>query len=169
MATCNINTLLESGKCFSCLTTGEMDIIELQLLCEILSAGLSSGGSALLTGMIVMWSGTIATIPSGYNLCDGTNGTPDLRNQFIVAANADSGGQAKTTITGVALKSGGANTHTHAVNITTSTNTTSTDVAPVVTVGPTVALDGHTHDTIGNTGSGTAIPTFFALAYIMKL
>ncbi len=42
MAACNINSLLESGKCFACLTPGELEIIELQLLCEILAA--SSGG-----------------------------------------------------------------------------------------------------------------------------
>jgi microcystin-dependent protein len=34
-------------------------------------------------GTIVMWSGTIASIPSGWALCDGTNGTPDLRNKFV--------------------------------------------------------------------------------------
>ncbi len=35
-------------------------------------------------GMIVMWSGTIADIPYGWALCDGTNNTPDLRGRFIV-------------------------------------------------------------------------------------
>ena len=34
-------------------------------------------------GVIVMWSGTLATIPVGWALCDGKNGTPDLRNKFI--------------------------------------------------------------------------------------
>jgi len=38
------------------------------------------------TGVIVMWSGSIASIPSGWLICDGTNGTPDLRNRFIVGA-----------------------------------------------------------------------------------
>jgi microcystin-dependent protein len=38
------------------------------------------------SGVIVMWSGSIATIPSGWLICDGTNGTPDLRNRFIVGA-----------------------------------------------------------------------------------
>ena len=33
-----------------------------------------------------MWSGTIASIPSGWQLADGTNGSPDLRNRFIVGA-----------------------------------------------------------------------------------
>ena len=39
-----------------------------------------------MTGMIVLWSGSSASIPSGWALCDGTNGTPDLRNRFIVGA-----------------------------------------------------------------------------------
>lgn len=36
--------------------------------------------------MITPWSGAIIAIPSGWSLCDGTNGTPDLRDKFIVAA-----------------------------------------------------------------------------------
>lgn len=39
--------------------------------------------SAVPKGLVSMWSGTKATIPSGWLLCDGTNGTPDLRNKFI--------------------------------------------------------------------------------------
>ena len=40
-------------------------------------------------GTIVLWSGTIATIPNGWVLCDGTNGTPDLRNRFVVGAGGE--------------------------------------------------------------------------------
>jgi len=35
------------------------------------------------TGVIAMWSGTEADVPPGWNLCDGSNGTPDLRGWFI--------------------------------------------------------------------------------------
>ena len=38
------------------------------------------------TGGIVMWSGTALNIPGGWALCDGANGTPDLRDRFIVGA-----------------------------------------------------------------------------------
>lgn len=44
------------------------------------------------TGSIVMWSGSIATIPSGWALCDGTNNTPDLRERFIVGAGSTDNG-----------------------------------------------------------------------------
>jgi len=36
-------------------------------------------------GGIIMWSGTIASIPAGWNLCNGSNGTPDLTDKFIVS------------------------------------------------------------------------------------
>ena len=42
-----------------------------------------SGGATLPAGVIVMWSGTLASVPSGWALCDGANGTPDLRDRFI--------------------------------------------------------------------------------------
>lgn len=37
-------------------------------------------------GMILMWAGTLDAIPAGWDLCDGQNGTPDLRNRFVVCA-----------------------------------------------------------------------------------
>lgn len=64
-------------------------------------------------GGIIMWSGLISAIPSGWALCDGANGTPDLRNRFIVGSHSDSSGQSRTTITGAPTKSGGSLTHTH--------------------------------------------------------
>ncbi|MCK5601717.1 tail fiber protein, partial [Candidatus Pacearchaeota archaeon] len=38
-----------------------------------------------LQGMIVMWSGINTNVPDGWAICDGTNGTPDLRNRFVMA------------------------------------------------------------------------------------
>lgn len=43
----------------------------------------------IVTGMILLWSGSIGTIPTGWHLCDGTAGTPDLRDRFIVGAGND--------------------------------------------------------------------------------
>ena len=37
-------------------------------------------------GVIVMWSGNMEEIPKGWSLCDGTKGTPDLRDRFVVGA-----------------------------------------------------------------------------------
>lgn len=63
--------------------------------------------SAIPYGCIVMWSGTIASIPSGWRICDGTNSTPDLRDKFVIGAKLDSAGRAQTTVTGAATYQGG--------------------------------------------------------------
>ena len=34
--------------------------------------------------MIIAWFGTLNEIPENWAICDGTNGTPDLRNKFII-------------------------------------------------------------------------------------
>ena len=56
------------------------------------------------SGIIIMWHGLLANIPVGWALCDGTNGTPDLRDRYLK-------GSAVSTNPG---STGGANTHTHA-------------------------------------------------------
>ena len=76
--------------------------------------------NAILTGMIVMWSGEVATIPAGYALCDGTNSTPDLRNRFIMGAGStytpgDKGGSANAINV----------THKHGGSVSVSTKTLS--------------------------------------------
>ena len=42
--------------------------------------------ATLPSGTIVIWSGEEIAIPVGWSLCDGTNGTPDLRNRFVLGA-----------------------------------------------------------------------------------
>jgi hypothetical protein len=71
-------------------------------------------------GMIMMWSGSIASIPSGWYLCNGSNNTPDLRNRMVIGAGslynvAATGGSASTVITSSQLPS-----HTHTFSGTTS-------------------------------------------------
>lgn len=61
---------------------------------------MGAGGLAQV-GMIGMWLGSVSAIPRGWSLCDGTNGTKDLRDKFIKIGNP-------------ADANGGANTHTHA-------------------------------------------------------
>ena len=40
----------------------------------------------IVCGMIIMWSGSKSAIPDGWALCNGDNGTPDLRDRFVVGA-----------------------------------------------------------------------------------
>ena len=74
-------------------------------------------------GGIIMWSGSIATIPSGWFLCNGSNGTPDLRDRFIIGASQDNSGVASTNVTGSLTQTGGSKdaivvSHTHTATVT---------------------------------------------------
>lgn len=73
------------------------------------------------TGVIVMWSGSVASIPSGWLLCNGSSGTPDLRDRFIVGAGgtyavAATGGSANAIVvshTHTASSGGQSADHSH--------------------------------------------------------
>ena len=45
-----------------------------------------TGIEAFVSGMILLWSGSTGSIPSGFVLCNGSNSTPDLRDRFVVGA-----------------------------------------------------------------------------------
>ena len=159
---------------------------------------LLSGQTSLVpAGVIVMWSGSVASIPSGWHICDGTNGTPDLTGRFVVHADADSGGTYAPGDTGgsdsVTLTEAQLPSHTHAFSGTTNTTGAHThSVSGVSTPGSTDSLSNnndnsdlsntvetnsagdHSHTFSGTTsatGSGEAHenrPPYYALAYIMK-
>jgi hypothetical protein len=84
--------------------------------------GAPAVAASIPSGLIAMWKGSIASIPAGWALCNGSNGTPDLRDKFVVGADADVGGVAKSTVAGAAAQAGGASNvtsgaeagHTHA-------------------------------------------------------
>lgn len=73
------------------------------------TASPSNLNSPVPKGVIVMWSGVIANIPSGWSLCNGTSGTPDLRDRFIIGAGSTYGVGA----TGGSSNTSAAGTHTH--------------------------------------------------------
>ncbi|MEQ8424556.1 MAG: hypothetical protein RIA63_07585 [Cyclobacteriaceae bacterium] len=134
------------------------------------------------SGVIVMWSGAIASVPAGWRLCDGGGGTPDLRDRFIVGAGSSySPGN-----------TGGANTVTLSVNQMPSHNHTYTDVfyseanafrpagTTPVPVPANIGSGGSDSDNTGygvtRTSNGAGAnqshenrPPYYALAYIMKL
>ncbi len=119
--------------------------------------------SYLPAGVIVMWSGSIASIPIGWALCNGTQGTPDLRDRFIVGARQDDVGVAKTNITGALTQSGGSINYTPAgTNSTTSggtpagTNSSDSAGTPAGTVSAIAATATATQATLSAVGQNTA-------------
>jgi hypothetical protein len=153
-------------------------------------SGTPTWGSSFPSGGIIMWSGTIATIPSGWLLCNGSSGTPDLRNRFIIGAFSDDSGTAKTTVTGSATQTGGTKdaivvSHTHTATVTdpghlhTYLFPTSVGLAgggntlPASTGGSqntSTATTGITvaNSTTGSSGTDQNLPPYYALAFIMK-
>ncbi|HZQ46076.1 MAG TPA: hypothetical protein VFC07_03615, partial [Verrucomicrobiae bacterium] len=124
------------------------------------------------TGGIIMWSGSIATVPAGWHLCDGTSGTPDLRNRFVVCANADVSGIAKTTVSGYATVTGGSATHSHTGG-SLSLNQTGDNSGDVTgdPGGGQVFSSGNPGQVNfqGSTDPASSLAPYYALAFIMKL
>ena len=138
-------------------------------------------------GVIMMWSGSVATIPTGWLLCDGNNSTPDLRGRFIVGAGgayspADVGGAASIDTRHVHT---GPN-HRHYMDFLTYNDSSASDYDDTFEAGDggddvSPAGSNHRHhiqtytgyEGTGNTGSaGEAAqdnrPPFYALCYIQK-
>lgn len=135
-------------------------------------------------GVILLWSGAISSIPAGWALCDGGNGTPDLRNSFVLAA----GGLYAVGITG-----GSPNAvvvdHSHSATSSVSDPghshgyvTTSyiadyfgagANASTAVAANTSAATTGITVSTsianAGVSGTNANMPPYYALAYIMKL
>ena len=114
------------------------------------------------TGFIILWSGSIATIPTGWLLCNGGGTTPNLKNQFVVGAGdtyavGETGGEATHALTIAELAA-----HTHTIDYGNVASATGTAVNHPI---------GANTRASGSTGSGTAHenrPPYYALAYIMK-
>ena len=84
-----------------------------------LAAALAALEFSLPVGLIMMWSGSVASIPAGWALCDGQNGTPDLTDRFVIGAGGDlapgaTGGSSTHTHTATAADAG---SHQHSVTV----------------------------------------------------
>ena len=115
-------------------------------------------------GGIIMWSGATNAIPSGWALCDGNNGTPNLQDKFIVGAGSSyavdaTGGSADATLV----------SHTHNLLYNHgSFGGSSGAVTPRSGNTPvTPGISGRV-STEGSSATNANLPPYYALAYIMK-
>ena len=148
----------------------------------LLSAGGSNTptwGNAFVAGMIMLWSGSSASIPSGWLLCDGSNSTPDLRNRFVVGATSTyavgaTGGSADAIVVShthtatvtdpghLHASNGGVDVGSGANAFVTNNTRNAQNISSAVT-GITVA-----NSTTGSSGTNANLPPYYALCYIMK-
>jgi microcystin-dependent protein len=135
-----------------------------------------SGAGLVPSGCIVMWSGSVASIPSGWALCDGSSGRPDLRNRFVVGAGSTysvggTGGSADAIVVShthtindpghLHLSSGSIGGSLQGFSISDNDNTLSNPTSTATT--------GITVNSTGSSGTNANLPPYFALAYIIKL
>lgn len=162
--------------------------------------------SVLPTGIVMLWSGSSASIPFGWALCNGANGTPDLRNRFVVGATSTYavGGIGGSTSANVTVSSAGSHSHNGATANHTLTiaqipshthdiwggnyaNNSPQKLAPALnfddaerpvtdpgSLRNTGGGQPHNHNitadgTHSHTVSGSWLPPYYALCYIMKV
>lgn len=142
----------------------------------------------LKKGTIVMWNGV--DVPTGWQLCDGTNSTPDLRNRFIITADTDTTGVPTTSITGSAASTGGNKdeiivSHSHGITEPNSgqghqhpylyrnflqASGGNTGLPSGSSTWPTdLAYTGIDIDSNGESGTNKNLPPYYALAFIQKM
>ena len=131
--------------------------------------------NAIPSGGIIIWSGSSSAIPSGWYLCNGSNGTPDLRNRFVVGAGStyavgNTGGSADAIVV----------SHTHSVsdpghshtigfqNHTIDQNAGSAGLVKQGTSNTSTETTGISISSTGASGTNANLPPYYALCYIQK-
>jgi len=140
------------------------DPFSIEVLNHNFAVASASGG--IPSGGIIAWSGNETNIPEGYALCDGTNGTPDLRDRFILGANSNHaigsiGGEETHLLTKSEMPA-----HSHS----TYYGTDSMGRYPYKESGngSTSSL-GLSTSSVGDNQPHNNMPPYYALCYIMKL
>lgn len=140
--------------------------------------------SAVPSGVVVMWTGTIVDIPEGWFLCDGNNGTPNLKDRFVMGATTQTEmtktGGSKDAVVVAHSHTGSTNTtgnHRHGIsgynggfssNVLFSSDSNNGQSRS----GNTSYAGNHSHSLLinstGETGVDKNLPPYYKLAYIMK-
>lgn len=111
---------------------------------------------ALPTGTIALWFGSVASIPPGFTICDGTGGTPDLRDRFIVGAGS----------TYPVDATGGSVNHSHP--FTGDGHSHDIGAGFDLASGATWQALAQTKVVTGTTNNSNHLPPYHALIFIMK-
>lgn len=135
----------------------------------------SEPASGVPSGFIGMWSGS--TVPDGWALCDGENGTPDLRGRFVLGSSeshalGSTGGSEEVTLTVEQMP-----THNHTIKASKTNSAmqsaTASSTYPLSSLvspgGATVGISTAMSSSSGSSQPIQNMPPYYTLAYIMKL
>jgi hypothetical protein len=151
------------------------------------TTAIAAATAALIpSGMIMIWSGSVGSVPTGWTLCNGSNSTPDLRDKFVIGAGTSyavggTGGSKDAVVvshTHTATSTVTDPGHSHTINNTRGGNpdgggtkiagatiSANSDPTATNTTGITVAT---TNASTGSSGTNANLPPYYALCYIMK-
>ena len=110
------------------------------------------------SGAIILWSGAIGSIPSGWLLCNGTSGTPDLRDRFIVGAGSTYAVAATGGATTVTLGTTNLPSHTHSISASGTTSTVDINHTHSFSAQTGGQSADHTHGPAGGASSFMGVP-----------
>lgn len=129
------------------------------------------------SGMIIAFDGLESDVPEGWQFCDGTNGTPDLRDSFIMAG--DSCGETGSGHHSHPLSSEDSHTHgttsstNHTHSLSSSGGPFNIDDEPFFKRFDEGGSHYHSVSSVNHDHNGTDtilnLPPYYTLAYIMKL
>ncbi|APR88473.1 Phage tail fiber protein [Minicystis rosea] len=128
-----------------------------------------STAALLPRGLILMWAGALADIPAGWALCDGTQGTPDLRDKFVVGAGSSysvgaTGGADQVTLTVNQMPA-----HTHVVPGAYGTDDKNFGDGGSFATGDTPTQNNVNSQSTGGNAPHENRPPYRAVFFIMKL
>ena len=169
-------------------TDGKAQILNKPVLAAVATSGdyndLTNIPSVIPAGLIALWSGSADAIPSGWALCDGNNGTPDLRDRFVVGAGLSQpvgaiGGAAPQTATisgntgATTLDINTMPSHSHTLRRGSGEGRDYMATGQVYVPAQWVTTDAaggsqpHAHSLNGS-ATVNVLPPYYALCYIMK-
>ena len=171
------NGVLVTQKLLQQIINNTTNIYERIMVLQSLAGGITP------VGAIMLWSGTYATIPDGFQLADGTNGTPDLRGCFLMGIGADedddnlleTGGNTQHTHTMGAVTAATKHKHTVYLNANSYSNPYPTGASAGVASaghnhswsGETATADEHTHT--GNYAMADCLPPYTKYYWIARI
>lgn len=150
-----------------------------QTKAELLSDSFGTNATGTIPiGGIIMWSGSIESIPTGWSLCNGTNGTPNLIDRFVVSAGSSynvgaTGGSADAVV--VSHSHGITDPgHKHDTNGGGSDddggpNLPGSDSSGIKNTTIQTNTTGISVNAEGVSGTNANLPPYYALAYIMRV
>lgn len=124
-------------------------------------------GSSIPAGLISMWFGDASSVPSGWAICDGNNGTPDLRDRFVLGAGTKyavgaTGGSEEVTLTVAQMPE-----HNHNL-ICAYYNQGNSSYEPLHPASAGTSMS-NVVESAGNSQPHPNMPPYYALLFIMKL